>query len=134
MKNLLTGGISALLLSGLIVPATQAQMPMQQMPMQQMRQPTLGQMTPRGTGAMEMPRIKASNLAYLAYWGYFENAGIPSFLVLQQNYKAGNVTAMDIAEAASDEGRLGMNALEDDGYLSALERELDFILGPLGNS
>ena len=70
-------------------------------------------------------RMSAFSLVSAAYRGRFEEWGIPSYATLQQAYRGGDITATKLVEAAIKAEELSPIALEDEGYLSAVEGELN---------
>jgi hypothetical protein len=70
-------------------------------------------------------QIKPFNLAYLAYRGYLKDQGIPSYLTLLQEYRSGKITASDIVKSAIRAGRLSKSVLNDQGYVDAVDNQLD---------
>ena len=73
----------------------------------------------------DVRRTEAFNLVSSAYRGDFEDQGVNSYGVLITNYETGDLTAEDLIQAAVDAGELSPAALEDDGYVRAVDAQLD---------
>jgi hypothetical protein len=73
----------------------------------------------------DVRRTEAFNLVSSAYRGDFEDQGIDGYAVLISNYESGQTTAEDLIQAAIDAGELSPMALEDDGYVEAVQLQLD---------
>jgi hypothetical protein len=69
-------------------------------------------------------QVSPFNLAYLAYQGYLRDQGIPRAGALINELVSGRVTAQDIMQAAVKANRLSEDTLNDRGYRSALEGQL----------
>jgi hypothetical protein len=69
-------------------------------------------------------QLSPFNLAYLAYQGYLKAEGIPSTGGLVDALVSGTITAQDVMQAAVKANRLPPQALNDQGYRSALEGQL----------
>ena len=65
-----------------------------------------------------------SALVSEAYQGSFKDQGISGFETLIQEYEEKEVTAQDVVQAGIDAGKLDSAALEDSGYIEAVETEL----------
>ena len=64
------------------------------------------------------------NLAYLAYQGYLKNQGIPRSGALSNEIRSRTIMAQDVMQAAVKANRLSEQTLNDQGYRSALEDQL----------
>jgi hypothetical protein len=69
-------------------------------------------------------QLSPFNLAYLAYQGYLKVEGIPNSGELIDAFRSGTITAQDVMQAAVKANRLPPQALNDQGYRSALEGQL----------
>ncbi len=69
-------------------------------------------------------QLSPFNLAYLAYRGYLKAEGIPSSSGLIDALVSGTIMAQDVMQAAVKANRLPSQALNDQGYRSALEGQL----------
>ena len=65
------------------------------------------------------------NLVFLAFQGFFEPQGIPSSISLLSAYRNQQVTAVDLVKIAVDMNRLPQSALNDRGYLNAVNVQLE---------
>lgn len=72
-----------------------------------------------------VPEITPFNLVHLAYSGGLSDEGIPGFNLLSVNYVDGTVEAEDLVKAGINQGRLSEDTLDDEGYLNAVEIQLD---------
>jgi hypothetical protein len=68
--------------------------------------------------------LKPFDAAFLAYQGNLKAQGIPSGSALVSQYQTGNLTALDVVKAAVDAKKLPAQALNDKGYLNAVESQL----------
>ncbi|MEH2464922.1 hypothetical protein [Nostoc sp.] len=73
--------------------------------------------------------LKPFNAAFLAYQGNLKTQGIPSGSALVFQYQIGNLTALDVVKAAVNAKKLPAQALNDRGYLNAVDSQLT----PFGN-
>ena len=72
------------------------------------------------------------DLVSLAYQGFLESEGVPKFNRLIFAYRTGRITAEDLVQGAIDTRRLPAEAINNQRYLSSVERQLDDLL--TGNS
>jgi hypothetical protein len=63
-------------------------------------------------------------LVALAMQGYFQSQGIPPHLALMSSYQMRRVTATNLVQAAVIANRLDPAFLNDQGYLNAVELQL----------
>jgi hypothetical protein len=68
--------------------------------------------------------IKPFNLVHRAYSGHFSEQGVPSFNGLATAYQNGQIEAEDLVQTAVDQGRLSPDALDDAGYVNAVDFQL----------
>ncbi|WP_298921513.1 hypothetical protein [uncultured Nostoc sp.] len=68
--------------------------------------------------------LKPFNAAFLAYQGNLKTQGIPSGSALVFQYQIGNLTALDVVKAAVNAKKLPAQALNDRGYLNAVDSQL----------
>ncbi|BAY59499.1 hypothetical protein NIES2135_63760 (plasmid) [Leptolyngbya boryana NIES-2135] len=61
------------------------------------------------------------DLAFLAYRGYLKNQDSDSYNVLVTRYISGSITSKNIVQAAINDNLVSASALNDRGYLSALD-------------
>jgi hypothetical protein len=114
MKRIILSGLSLLLLSTAAAPAVYAQ--------------TTSEAPPENAETLGMA-VTPFNLVFLAYQGFFESEGIPKFNQLISDYAAGRVTPEDLVEVAISMRRLPAETMSNRGYLFAVERQLDSLLG-----
>lgn len=69
-------------------------------------------------------RINAFNLVSAAYKGRYKDRGIPAYARLDQAYRGGQITALDLIEAAVEANQLSAIALEDKDYIKAVDTNL----------
>jgi hypothetical protein len=69
-------------------------------------------------------QINPFNLAFMAERGYLQNVGIKGGNALLNAHKSGMLTAKNIVQAAVKAKLLSEQTLSDQGYLSALEAQL----------
>lgn len=68
--------------------------------------------------------LKPFEAAFLAYQGNLKAQGIPSGSALVLKYQIGSLTALDVVKAAVNAKKLPVQALNDTGYLNAVESQL----------
>ncbi|MEH2333686.1 hypothetical protein [Nostoc sp.] len=68
--------------------------------------------------------LKPFDAAFLAYQGNLKAQGIPSGSALVSQYQIGNLTALDVVKAAVNAKKLPALALNDRGYLNAVDSQL----------
>ncbi|MBD2313399.1 hypothetical protein H6G20_17155 [Desertifilum sp. FACHB-1129] len=68
--------------------------------------------------------IRPFNLVYLAYQGYFSEAGIPGYGGLIAAYNAKRIDATDLVEQAIEQNRLPASMRNDSAYLRDVETQL----------
>jgi hypothetical protein len=68
--------------------------------------------------------IKPFNLVHRAYSGHFSEQGVPGFNGLATAYQSGQIEAEDLVQTAIDQGRLSPDALDDAGYINAVDFQL----------
>jgi hypothetical protein len=69
-------------------------------------------------------KLSSFNVATLAYQGQFTENGIPGYNSLEAGVNSGRITAEDVVQAAIDAGRLSETTLEDNAFVTAVERHL----------
>lgn len=69
-------------------------------------------------------QLSPFNLAYMAYQGWFTNEGVPAANRLIQNYRAGRISATEVAQAAVQTNRLSAETLSDASFLASLDNQL----------
>lgn len=111
MRNLIIGGLSLMLVSGVAAPAVLAES-RQNSPEMRSNTSTSDQIAP-------------FNLVYMAYQGYFKDQGIPSAQALIYGYRTGDINARDLVSGAIRANRLPSATLADDDYLSAVDNQLN---------
>ncbi|MFB2877085.1 hypothetical protein [Floridanema aerugineum] len=109
MKYLVLGGLSALLLSATSTPGVMAQ-----------SNTPNSVVNTRESEAL----IEPFQLVYMAYQGYFEEQGIPSYTGLIQAYNFGQVDARDIVSSAVQANRIPAQILNDESYINAVDNFL----------
>jgi hypothetical protein len=73
----------------------------------------------------DVRRTEAFSLVTSAYRGEYEDYGIPSYAELANEYQSGEITAEDVIKAAIEANQLSPRAMEDEGYVNAVELQLD---------
>ena len=68
---------------------------------------------------------EAFNLVNSAYRGEYEQQGIPGYSQLILDYNIGEITPKRLIEAAVEKGDLAPEALNDVGYINAVELQLE---------
>lgn len=112
MKNLIIGGLSLMLVSGVAAPAVLAES-LQSSP------------DMRSNTSTSTYQIAPFDLVYMAYQGYFKNQGIPSAQALIYGYRTGDIDARDLVSSAVRANRLPSQMLADDDYLNAVDNQLN---------
>jgi hypothetical protein len=112
MKRLILSGLSLLLVVGAAAPAVRAQ-------------ETAANRAEVGTSPKYIYQITPFNLAEQAYRGYFKDQGIPSYDRLRVAYHEGRITAQDLVKSAIQVNRLSPQTLNDQGYLNAVDTQLE---------
>ena len=73
-------------------------------------------------------RVKPVGLVFLAYRGYLEDQGVPSYGNFIKKYKSQQFGAQDLVQAAINEGRLSSDALNDQQYIDDVDVQIrDFV-------
>ncbi|MEC4807331.1 MAG: hypothetical protein SAJ12_21090 [Jaaginema sp. PMC 1079.18] len=70
----------------------------------------------------------AFTLVSLAYRGRYENYGIPGYLNFISSYRSGEVDAEDIVAAGVKTGEIEPMALQDEGFISAVETQVESLI------
>lgn len=112
MKRLIIGSLSFLFLSSASVPAVLAGNE------SSTQSSTLGSLVQ--TSDYTNP-ITPYNLVSLAYRGYFQQQGIPSYVALVSAHQMGTISAQELVEAGVNANKLSSQFLTDKNYLSAVE-------------
>lgn len=76
----------------------------------------------------QIANIQPFDLVQLAYQGYFQDQGIPSYSAFRTTVENQQVTATTLIESAIKKGRLYPDALNKQDYVSAVEAQLELIL------
>lgn len=76
------------------------------------------------THSTNVSYLKPFNAAFVAYQGNLKAQGIPSGSALVSQYQTGSLTALDVVKAAVNAKMLPAEALNDIGYLNAVESQL----------
>ncbi|MEH1970920.1 MULTISPECIES: hypothetical protein [unclassified Nostoc] len=76
------------------------------------------------THSTNVSYLKPFDAAFLAYQGNLKAQGIPSGSALVSQYQTGSLTALDVVKAAVNAKKLPTQALNDRGYLNAVELQL----------
>jgi len=118
MQRSLSILLTALLTSSIIVPAAYAQAP-----------GAAQSFNPYVTKQSTVDQPSPFNLAYLAYQGYLKDQGIPDGGALINAIASRTMTAQDIMQAAVIAKRLPERTLNDQGYRSNLENQLQGLSG-----
>lgn len=113
MKRLILASLSVLLLSAATAPTVKAE------PMA-----VNSNITNRIASSSYM--LEPFNLVGLAYQGYFQEQGIPSYGAFLAAYHGGQIQARDLVQSAIKNNRLPASALQDQEYLNAVETQLIF--------
>ena len=66
-----------------------------------------------------------ADLVYLAHRGYLRERGIPSFQALTTAYSLRNINAEKLIQAGVETGQVSPNALNNTGYISAVDSMLN---------
>ena len=114
MKRLISGSLSFFLLTSMSAAVVSAQMPSEK---------------PSNRPAQTTPSTNESadpfSLVGLAYQGALEDQGIPSAENLLIDYRGGAITPSDLVKAGIQANRVSPNALDDPGYMAAVESQLN---------
>jgi hypothetical protein len=70
------------------------------------------------------PKLTPFSLVSLAYQGEYRTQGIPGFGSFQSATSSKTITAKDLIKAAIDANQLSPDALNDIGYLNAVDVQL----------
>ena len=105
MKRLILGSLSFVLLSQVITSVAQAQIQATQSTIPNYTSNLVTQLTP-------------FELVTMAYQGYFQEQGIPSYMLI------GRLRAETLVEAAIRAKKLSPQVLTDRGYLNAVEVQI----------
>lgn len=108
MKRLMIGSLSFLFLSSASMPAVLAGN----------ESSTLGSLVHTSDYTNQ---TTPSNLVSLAYRGYFQQQGIPSYVALVSAHQMRKISAQELVEAGVNANRLSSQFLTDQNYLSAVE-------------
>ncbi|GFE71519.1 hypothetical protein [Chroococcus sp. FPU101] len=107
MQRLILTSLSVLLISTLQTPSVKAEMTAYKQKM-----------------STTITEVLPFNLVYLGYQGYFTNQGIPSNGAFVAGIHSGRVDAMKLVQVAIERGRLSPETINDQGYLNAVETQL----------
>ena len=66
-------------------------------------------------------------VAFLAYRGELSDHGIPGYNTFRMQYRLGRITADDVVAAAIEAGYVTATMIDDDGYVKAVENQVDII-------
>lgn len=120
MKRLVIA-VSALVISAAIAPMT-AQIATAQTPDSRRAAANYGSLTVNTT-----TQLTPFDLVFLARQGYLQNQGIPSYGVFVTAVGLGQVTAENLVQSAINANRLSSEALNDQGYLNAVNGYLRWL-------
>ena len=120
VKNQIITGISALSIAAIVPIATSLPTFAQTASSTQRSDLELANNKQNNTEEQTSPSALVSE----AYQGSFKDQGISGFETLIQEYEENEVTARDVVQAGIDAGKLNTAALEDSGYIEAVETEL----------
>ncbi len=115
MKRLIFGGLSVLLMTTAIAPAVRAEMLRndgRQMDRTESRSSIRQQITP-------------FDLVYAGYRGEFSDYGIPGYITFMSDYRWGRFDAEDLVKIAIQANRLSPQTLSDEGYINAVDAQLN---------
>ncbi|WP_460200431.1 hypothetical protein [Scytonema sp. NUACC21] len=112
MKNLILGSLSLLLVFFATAPAVKAD--------NRAANPNL-----LGNTSSSVTQIEPFNLVHLAYQGYLENQGIPSYGNLIMAYQVKQITAEDIVRSAVNSKMLPPQVMTDQEYKNAVNTQLE---------
>lgn len=73
-------------------------------------------------------KLTSFDVANLAYQGRLTENGIPGYGSLAASVNSGSVTAEDVIQAAINSGRLSESTLQDDSFVTAVERYLESLV------
>ena len=113
MKRFILAGLSVVLLSAATAPTVKAE-----------TMAVNSNMRDRIASSSYM--LQPFNLVGLAYQGYFQEQGIPSYGAFLAAYHGGSINARDLVQSAIKNNRLPASALQDEDYLNAVENQLIF--------
>ena len=111
MKRLLLGILSFFFLFQGITSVAQAQIQ------------ATGSKIPNYTSNL-LQELTPFELVTMAYQGYFQEQGIPSYTLLASAHEIGRLRAETLVEAAIRARKLSPQVLTDQGYLNAVEAHL----------
>jgi hypothetical protein len=101
--------LSVLLVSALNVPAVKAEMSAYKPQM----------------NVHPITEVQPFNLVYLGYQGFFQDRGIPSNGAFLSAIRSGRVNGTKLVQIAIERGRLAPETINDRGYLSAVDDQLE---------
>jgi hypothetical protein len=113
MKSLLIASFTTLALSTLVAPAVQAQ-------------PRTA-FNPHTQTATTSAYLNPAQLVFFARNGYLREQGVPSNSDLVNQYKSGKLTAQVLVGRAIQANRLPAEVAQDQGYIFAVESNLQAI-------
>lgn len=114
MKRLILGSLSFVFLSQVITSVAQAQI-----------QAT--QSTTDYTSNL-VKQLTPFELVNMAYQGYFQEQGIPGYMLFVSDHHTGRLRAETLVEAAIRANKLSPQVLTDRGYLNAVEAQIRRII------
>lgn len=109
MKLLVLGGVSFLLMSVAATSTVRSET-------------TIAQAT--SSTLASTTNVEPFDLVFMAYQGFFTNAGIPSNAGLIDAYHFRRISARDLVKAAVAQNRLPSQAVDNQNYLNAVELHL----------
>jgi hypothetical protein len=111
MKSLIVGGLSLILISAANMPTLRAE---------------TTAYNPAASGKTQSYLSTTPvNLVSLAYQGYLQDQGIPSYNDLITAYHERQISAEDIVRSGVKAKRLPEQVLSDKGYINAVKAQLD---------
>jgi hypothetical protein len=125
MKRKFISTFFVLALGATIIPAAQAQTD----------KPSEVNSTVTPTTALQTPVLNTTpfELVNLANNGYLRDQGIPANGLLAWEVNKGQLTATDLVKAAIQTNKVPSTALNDSGYINAVQLMLDDLNRPEGN-
>jgi hypothetical protein len=70
-------------------------------------------------------KLSPASLVTMAYRGYFNQQGVPSYLEFSSEYILGRITAERLVQTAVSAGLLPTAAVNDQGYLNVVRNQIE---------
>lgn len=84
---------------------------------------------PNDNQQQQLHHIEPSSLVSSAYHGDLEEAGVPSYNQLKQQYRVGSIDAESLVEKAIEAGEISSELANDESYMNGVRINLQQLMG-----